>query len=216
MLDEARIPRSKIQVLWEALISLHISLAAVSVTFIVSFSVNAYFSRIESGLKALLHFRQTDLVYGHLATWIPSVLLAFVMWVVLRATARTSHGRRFLRWTAGIVSICIPAGVWISVYMTTSRPVGWPLAIAPFEILVVLVFTVRILSGKWRVPPWASLLLLAAHYAFWYIAPGSNHSTPGYAGLAGPTLGFCSSMVWGIYLIGLRTAEASEGSLVPR
>jgi hypothetical protein len=193
--------------LWEALFSLHVGLAATSVTFVLSVALEALFSRMETSIKFFLHVRQTDLVRGDLAVWIPSVSVALLAWLMLRATAHTRFTQRVLRSIAGIVTIFIPLPFWVILYQTTSWPLYWRCVGFPLEMTAALVFALRFSSGKWTAPSWAGLLLLGAHYVFWYFAPDSSPSISGYAGPLGPMLGFCSAVAWGAHVSRLRKVE---------
>jgi len=208
MSDGDQLIRSARRRLWEALFSLHIGLAGASVTLMLSMALDALFSRLETRINFFLHVRQTDLVRGHLTIWIPSVSVALLAWLMLHATAHTRFTQRFLRSIAGIVTIFIPLPFWVILYQTTSWPLYWRCVGFPLEMTAALVFALWFLSGKWKAPSWAGLLLLVAHYMFWYFAPDSNPSISGYAGTLGPILGFCSAVAWGLYVGRLKRAEA--------
>ena len=214
MLDDARLTIVKIRGFWEILFSLHIGTAVATIVLMVCFSVAAFFSRMECRIKILVHVEQTDLVYGHLTVWIPSVLAAVLLLIVLHASARTHFGQKFLQSAAGIMTICTPIVVSAVLYQTTAWPAGWLCLMALLEIVTAVVIALRTLSWKWRMSPLASVLLLAVHFVFWYGAAGSTYSTRGYGGPGGPILGFFSSMAWCLYVSRLGRAETNEKSHV--
>ena len=204
MSDEGQLIRGNIRHLWEALFSLHLAFAGMSMACIASIAVAAPFSRMECRINAFLHIRQTDFIRGYFATWVPSALAAVLIWVLLRTFARTRFIKEFLRSSAGAVTIFAPPAFWVFFYEQSFWPVGWPSRGAPFELAIALACTLLFLSGKWKAPPWVSFLLLTVHYVFWYFAGSSNPSYPNYAGPFGPTLGFCAAVVWGLYVSRLR------------
>jgi len=58
------------------------------------------------------------------------------------------------------------------------------------------------------------LLLLAAHYMYWYFTPSSNPAQAGYGEPTGPILGFCAAAAWGLYVSRLRNVSAVGAPLV--
>lgn len=214
MLDGGQPIRGHIRHLWEALFSLHLGFAAMTMVFIANPALDPPFSRMETRINVFLHIRQTDYVRGYFSIWVPSVLVSLLIWVVLRTFARTRFIQGFLRSLAGIVTIFTPMAFWVFLYEHTSRPVGCPWEEAAFEMAAALIFTLLFLLGKWQVPAWASLLLLAAHYVFWYFTPSSDPAQAGYGGPSGPILGFCAAAAWGLYVSRLRKENAVGAPLV--
>jgi len=223
VLPENRMPdggqqtRRKVRYLWEALFSLHLASLGVATVSEASFAVFAALSRMEAGTKILLHVRQTDYVSGYIALWLPSVLVGLLIWIVLRISGRTRITQKFLGSLAGIITIVGPFALWVPNCEEASWPVGWIYGGAPFETTAALVCALRFLSGRWRVPSWAGLLLLASHYAFWYFARFAPNANP--SGFCDPgafvtPLGFCAATAWGIYVRRLREVEAVGTSLV--
>jgi chromate transport protein ChrA len=184
------------------LFSLHLAVVGMSMAF-TSIAVSAPFSRMECRINVFLHIRQTDFVRGYFAIWIPSVLVAFLIWFMLRTFASKRLTQRFLRSLAGIITIVAPLAFWVFTYEMTFWPVGRPYVGASFEMATAVVCSLLFLSGKWKVPSWVSLLLIAVHYFFWYSGP------------SGQILGFCSAVAWGLYVSRLRRIEAVGTPLVP-
>ena len=203
--------RGKVRHFWEALFSLHLAFLGTSVTFIVSVHVLAPFTRLECRINNFLHIRQTDFIRGYFSVWIASVLAAFLVWVLLRTLGRTRFAEEFLRSVAGITTLFAPLAFWVFVYERSFWPVGWPYRGAPFEIAGALICALLFLSGKWRAPSRAGVLLLAVHYIYWYFAGSSDPAGPDYSGPFGPVLGFCSALAWGQY-VGLRAPPPAAPS----
>jgi len=199
MRDSRGVTCSRIRSVWEALFSLHTGLAGTAIAF-TAFGMDPCLFRMETSIKVLLHLRQTDLVEGYIASWIPAGFLALVVWLVLRATRRLCACQRFLRSTSGIVTLIVPLVAMAVSYLAAPQPMGWLYVVAPLEMAAVLAIVLRILSGKWRIPTLATLLLLALHYIFWYFALGAGPFRLVYVGPAGQVLGFVSSAAWSLFL----------------
>jgi hypothetical protein len=172
------------------------------------------FLQMEIRINRFLHIRQTDFIRGYFAIWVPSLLIAFLIWCLLRTFARTRVTQEFLRSVAGVITIFAPAAYWFYVYERTFWPVGWPYHGAPFELAIALVITVLFLRGKLRVPFWASVLLIGGHYAYWYYATEWVPFATNYASPAGPILGFCSAMGWVLYVSWTNGSRALNVSLI--
>jgi hypothetical protein len=190
--------------LWGALLSLHVAFVGMSMAFLASTAILAPFSRLECRINVFLHIRQTDYIRGYFSIWIPSVVVALLIWASLRALDRNEFVEEFLRSLAGIMTISAPLAFWVFYYAQTFWPVGWPYRGAPFEITAALVCALLYVSGRWEIPSWAGFSLVAAHFAFWLFAGSSNPSAADYSGPAGPILGFCATVAWGAYVRRLR------------
>jgi len=169
----------------------------------LSDATSAFFSRLECRIKIFLHMRQTDLVVGHLACWIPTVLVALLTWAVLRKTARSRFTGAFVRRAAGIITISTPLIVQMCSYGTTHWVEWWRPCALLAEMLIALALIWRFQSGRWKPLPLLGLLLLAVHFAFWWFVPDRVVSVmlpPGYSGPAGPMLGFCCAVAWCRYV----------------
>jgi hypothetical protein len=194
---------------WEIFFSLHISLAAVTTALIAFEPVMDRMAHVEMSINQLLHIRQTDFVRGHLATWIPTVLVASSLWVFLRWFSRTHAVRVFLRSLAGILTLLTPPVFWVSVHEINSWPFDWLSYIALFETAVVLICTLLFLRGRWKAPLLAIFFVSGIHYVLWYEAGASNLLITHYGGPIGTILGFCAAVSWAVYVNGLRRADAA-------
>jgi hypothetical protein len=96
----------------------------------------------------------------------------------------------FIRRAAGILTISTALVVPTCYYTETSWPEWWRLGALLCEMIIAIALIWRFQSGRWRPPALTDLLLLAAHFAFWWFVPGPSPRSPGYSGPAGPILGF--------------------------
>jgi hypothetical protein len=188
----------------EALFSLSISFLAVSLIFLFAPNLSIPFVHLEVSINRLLHIRQTDLIRGYLEYSISSAILAFCIGMLLRIFSRTRVTKEILRSASGIALLLAPPAFWFCHYQVVGWPFGWPYRWAPVELAVAVFCLTLYLLGKWPNPAWIGILLLAAHYNFWYWIPSSNPARADYAGPIAPILGFCSAMAWGLYVARLQ------------
>jgi hypothetical protein len=148
--------------------------------------------------RRLLYF-----VYAHSPFAIPTVLRndpysqyfaalvlasAVICFLFFRIAARLSAATAVLRISAGVVAV---AGLPLSLRLIQPFPV-----ILFVEIIAASVCVLMYVFGKWNVPYLISILLLGLHFAFW--SWGALHQMffwPLY-----PVIGFCSALVWALYL----------------
>src|SRR5262245_43760281 len=111
-IDSARPTRSRIRTrAWEALFALNLGFLINSMGFLGLFGnrISLLPLRTAVRIKLFLHARPTNNMDWHIAYWLPSVVVAFVVWVVLRIAAPKRVTQRFLEVPAGIATICAPA-----------------------------------------------------------------------------------------------------------
>lgn len=204
--------KNAIRYLWEALLALYLGFLA-TMAAMAKFTVLAAFGRLETRVNAFLHIRQTDLISGYFALWIPSTACAALIWLVLRLSARARLTQEFLR-LAGILIIAGPFEFWVGAAFIASAegrafwPVGWVHGAAPFEMVAAIGYAALFLSGRWQARPWPGVVLICAHYVFWYFAGmypygipiPLSHDPVAYA----PPLGVCAAVAWGAYVNELR------------
>lgn len=183
----------------EILLSLSVAYVIVSVAELQDHRIVAPFFRLEFSIDKLLHFPQTDFVGGHIAFAAASMALALCFWLALRLSAGAEVTKRILRSLAGPVVLAAPSAFWLYMYQKHGWPFGWPYRWAPFELALALVCVWLYIAGRWRFPIWF-VLLLVAHYAYWFWIPGGSDSASNYSGPAAPILGFSSALAWAIYL----------------
>lgn len=197
---------NSIRRLWEVLFSLHLSLAIVTIVLMASGGLRMLTVHMEIRINRFLHIRQTDFIRGYFEIWIPTVLAALLILVLWRAFARTRFTHKFLRGVAGIITILCPIVFWVLFYKQNQWSLTEIFVVDPFEMVVALVCALLFLMGRWRLPLWATVPLLAAHYAFWFLANPSNINYPNYAGPLGPILGFFAATAWVLYVDKMRMA----------
>ena len=198
---------SPIRWTYEILLALNVAFVTVSVVFSYWPALSIPFAHLEVYINEALRIPQSDLIRGYFEFAIPSIMLAALLWAVLRISAGTRMIQQFLRIVAGLAILFVPAGFWIYAYEHLGWPVRWPYRGAPLELAVVFVFALLFLSDRWPIPNWCGLLILLAHYAFWYWAPSTNPAMPNYSGPAAPILGLCASLAWGFYISRLRRSR---------
>lgn len=183
---------------WETLFSLHLAFALISMAFLTSDVFAGPCLRMEIRLNHLLGIRQTDFVRGYFALWIPSILLAILIWCLLRTFARSNLTREFLRSVAGIITVFMPLAFTVVYFKKMSWSLAWLDKVDWFEIPAALICVLLFLSGRWPLPALAGYLLLAMHFAYWYFVgqSGASSSFADYGGPYGDALGFCSALAW--------------------
>jgi hypothetical protein len=186
--------------LHEILFSLSIAFLGVSLLFLAPTSLRIHFMHLEVEINMFLHIRQTDLIRGYFEYSIPSALVAFFIWLLLRLSSDTRFTKEVLRSVAGAVLLLAPPIFWFCNYQVVGWPFGWPYRWAPFELALMIMCLSLCLFKKSLIPGWVGVLLLLAHFGFWYWVPSTNPALANYAGPIAPILGFCSALVWGFYV----------------
>jgi hypothetical protein len=194
----------------EILFSLNVSFAIASVVELEAHRVVAPFFWLEVATNKLLHVPQTDLVRGYIALAFSSMVSALGVWLVLRLSAASEITKTVLRSLVGVVVLFLPAGFWAYMYQRHGWPFGWPYRWAPMELVLALVCAVFYLRGKLHYPAWFGVLLLAAHYTYWFWIPGGSYYACNYAGPMAPLLGFSSALAWALYVSRLSEMDAAH------
>lgn len=136
--------------------------------------------------------RDTDPSRKYFAALVPAS--AALLFLLFRITARLSLTRAFLRTAPGVVAL---AGLPVALRLLEP----FPLALF-IEVVAAALCALLYLYGKWKLPSPISIFLLVLHFGFW--SWGALH----WLGLwmTYPLLGFCSALIWGLYV--RRVAEA--------
>jgi|SRR5271163_1718269 len=202
---------------FELLFSLNLSFAIVSIVDLEAHPVLSPFFSLEFSINKLLHIRQTDFIRGYIAFTASTVALALCFWLALRLSAGVTITKRILRSLAGPVLLVAPSSFWLYLYQKQGWPFGWPYRWAPLELALALVCAWLYIGGRWRFPIWFGVLLLGAHYAYWFWIFGGNYFASNYSGPAAPILGFSSALAWAIYVRRLpkESASAFGGEIGP-
>ncbi len=194
-------PRFKVaSYAYEFLLSLDVAFAIVTVVELENHRALAPFFQLEFFIHSLLHVRETDLIRGYIAFGVSSIVLALCIWPVMRLFARAGT----MRFVAGAAVLAAPLAFWVFMYQKYGWPLGWPYRGTPFEMILALASAQLYLKGNWRFPAWFSVLLLAAHFTYWFWIPGGNYSAANYSGPIAPVLGFASALAWALYVKSVR------------
>jgi len=111
---------------------------------------------------------------------------ATLLFVLLLGTMRLQLVPNVIRVVPGIVAV---AG--FPIYIKLLQGIPFALYVEPVAAAacVLLYF-----YGRWKLPSLVSILLLGLHFAFWFWGTPLE-IWPGY-----PLIGFCSAVVWAIYM----------------
>jgi hypothetical protein len=182
--------------LHEFTFSLNLALFSVTVLLLAAPALWNPLTNMEVFIKTTLHIRQTDLVTGHIAVWMPAIVVALCLWGILRATSNTASAAEILRSVAGLMALFAAPIFRLNVI----KSYGFPYEGIPIELILILICTIFYLTGKWQVKFWVGATIIVLHYIFLWIVLGGHNPLPGYFGPAGIILSFCSAEVWWIYV----------------
>jgi len=191
--------------LHEILFSWSIAFLAMSLIFLFASNLSIPFIHLEISINHFLGIRQTDLIRGYFTYLISSGALALCMSIVLHAFSDQRLTKWILRSGSGAMVLFSPPVFWFCYYQVVGWPFRWPYRWAPVELSTAAFCLTLYLLGKWTVPGWVSVLLLAAHYNYWYWTQSSNPEHSGYTGPIAPILCFCSALAWIVYVARLRS-----------
>jgi hypothetical protein len=111
---------------------------------------------------------------------------AALLCVLLLVTAQLRLVAKFLRVVPGIMAV---AGFPAYIKLLQGIPVALYAEIVAASVCVLLYA-----YGKWKLPSFVGILLLGLHFAFWF------WGTPFQIWSGYPLIGFCSAVVWAIFL----------------
>lgn len=205
-MDDSQTTRSRILVLAEALFSLNTAFAAMSLTFCASQSASLPFLHLEVYLNYHLGIRQTDYIRGYLTVWIPSLVLAICLLILLRFLSGLSLTKWIMQSMAGILIVLCPTAVWTCGYERNGWSLQWPYKMIWGEAALVLICICIFLKGSSELSRKIGLSALLGHCIFWYWfmgdglhLPNFNWEIPGYGGPFGMVVGICTLVVWSLY-----------------
>ncbi|PYX05743.1 MAG: hypothetical protein DMG88_20600 [Acidobacteria bacterium] len=181
----------------------------MSLVFCAIPSASLPFAHLEVALNQILHLRQTDLIRGHFEIWIPSLMLALCTWSLFRLARGLSLTKEVLRSAAGVVIVLCPSAIWTCGYERNGWSLQWPYKMVLSEPVLALICVWLFLTASRAAARWIGISAFLVHSLFWYwFTSDGFHSLewgiPGYGGPAGLILGFCSALVWGLYIRELR------------
>jgi len=193
--------------LHEVLFAMTIAFGAVSVLFLTFPGLSGPFVHLEVSINRVLHLRQTDLIRGYFEFLIPSCAVAFCLWLLLRLSSRTNFTEQLLRSAAGIAVLSVLPVFWLYLSQTQGLSFGWPYRGWPLELAAAIVIAILFLRGRTALPSSLLVLLLAAHFSFWFWIRG-NFQLANFAGPIAPVLAFMSSVAWVFYVQQARRVDA--------
>jgi hypothetical protein len=161
------------------------------------------FIHAEVSINRLLNIRQTDLIRGYFACLIPSAILAFTFWILLRLSSRTKLTAEILRSVAGILVLSSLPAFWLYASQLDGWSFHWSYIGWVLECTVAIGLALLFLQHRLPIPEWCCMLLATGHYAFWFWVRG-NLFMPDYAGPAAPILGLSSTVAWCMYVVQTR------------
>ena len=158
---------------------------------------------MEMYINYWLHIRQTDFVRGYFAFYVPATTITLCIWIALRLTSRSRLTDRLLYSMAGPLIVIAMPTYWHYMALKTNLwgwygSQSWRFGASPFEAIFVLAVIFVYLYGKWPLPWWTLLPLLAMHFFFWAM-PIHEIAVVG-SPIVAPLVGFCASSVWIFYI----------------
>ncbi len=217
--EDHQAQRSRVRVLLEVLFSFNTAFAGMSLLFCASSSASLPFIRLEVYLNHLLGIRQTDYIRGYFTAWIPSLILAIGLLILVRSLSRLSLTNCVLRSVAGIAILLSPTAVWTCGYERNGWSIQWPYKMIWGEAVLAVICVLIFLKGPWETSRRVGVSALLGHcvYWYWFVTDGLhlpnslNWGMPGYGGPFGMVVGILTLLVWGLYAY--QTREHSLGVL---
>jgi hypothetical protein len=187
----------------EALFALNTASSIVLFAFSASPETHVPFAHLEVLVNHLLGIRQTDFIAGHLAFWIPALILAASLWIALHAFSQTRFVNFVIKTLAGVFAFSLLPIVWVYVSSDRNRFFLWPYE-GLLELATVIIVIVLVSDRKWSLAIWLGFSGTLLHYLFWYCLLNGFHTPnwerPGYYGPSGPIGALFASLAWLAYL----------------
>jgi hypothetical protein len=195
----------------EILFSINIAFAGITLLFGSNPTISLLFAHLEVYINHLLGIRQTDFIRGYFECWIPSLLLALGIWIVLHVFQRTKITSELLKSVAAGAAIAIcPSAIWIYAYERNGWSLDWPYKNILGELLLALICIWLFVNLRWAAARWIGAVSIVGHCLFWYWFTGGRFygfewGIPGYTGPYGFIVGTSAMAVWGMYVRAVRT-----------
>lgn len=205
MVDNQSLRASRLRYFHEALFALNIALATMDVIFLYNEPLMRRFFRADVAINQLLHIRQTDLVFGYWAVFLPGIALALCIWLFLCLFRRSSLTNEILHSFAGIAAFTAFPVCWLMINYESNHRYGWvPFrSIQFYEVLLVLTLLsiALYLEPRRSVPLWASFSATLIHYGYWFWQFGTYSLFFANNGpfILVPIAGFLSAVIWLLY-----------------
>ena len=172
---------------------------------------NKFFSFFESGesplkskINASLQLHPHHSFGANLAFLLLALVITLLLFIVLRILLTSSFLKNVFQSTAGVISlIALPAGwLWVSRLIGIGEPFPngprWALYL---ELSAVAACAVLYFAGKWVLPSWLTVTLLAVHFGCWdFLLSGGPYFWRDPFRLIFPLAGFFATFSWGIHL----------------
>lgn len=217
---------------------------SLNLAFVFVFLVYIYWKALadridwEGYIRFKLHMHVSDFNSGHIAIWLPSVVLGLCLWALLRMTWRTRVAREVLRIVPGLVALFSIPSFWLYEQVPKAQyHSGVPIEAfhwgAPLEVALALYCAYRFVTSGWPASASRGVLLLSIHFGYWnllfltsnvwpdsawrgvlrlfvYWNPLAGGWPPGLTGPSGFVLSFCTGLAWWAYVRSPHTNTPTE------
>jgi hypothetical protein len=157
---------------------------------------------LQSRINSYLHLHPHHAFGANTAFLLLVLVLASLMFVLLRVLLASSLIARVFNSVAGVISLVALAIGWlcvagrIGVTPPLPNPPHWLLYL---ELVAVAGCAVLYFAGTWRIPVWLTIVLLALHFAYWgFIVSGGPYFWREPFRLVFPVAGFFATLFWGL------------------
>lgn len=204
-----------ISVAHEFLSSLNLAFAiTILVLYNISLQVFSPLVHLDSILNKVLHIRQTDLLRLYWVIFLMGIALTLVFFAILRLFSRTATVQEMLRSVAGFLAIgAAPCWYILAIYKGDLYYGHWWALFQHgrnYEFAIALACVLAYVKDWWPVPATGSILLLLAHYVFWFweFRFSFRELIWGWGGSEAvlPVLGLAAGLCWSLY-VSARQAE---------
>jgi hypothetical protein len=157
---------------------------------------------LQSRINRYFQLHPHSAVGGNIAFIVPALVLALLLFALIRIAVASSLIRKVFVSAAGIVSLIALPVVWLSVVRLIG--VAPPLPNPPHLLLYFELFTATAcaflyLYAYWPIPGWVSIAMLAVHFGFWdWIISRGPYFWLNPFSLIFPLTGFFATLLWAI------------------
>jgi hypothetical protein len=167
---------------------------------------------IQLKINSSLHLAPHNNVGANAAFLILTFGLSLCIFLLISFLATILPTKSFLKYS-GIVSLTLLPISWLFVSRLLDGVSSFSVlsnGMLLLETLAIAFCGIAFWNGKWNLPAWASIILLAAHFGFWHVICFGLYFWRSPFQSIFATVGFCSSLLWAIYVPG-RNSE-TEGT----
>ena len=196
----------------EALVVFYLVSSVFVAAFALSHRLSSLLFRLDSSLNHQLHIRQTDIVWGYWALFLPSALVTTCIWLSRRLfTSKATVGSAYHLATE-IASLAAAPVAWLVATYVGSHRYGWTVvgSYQFYEVLVVLAAVLSLSRRNFRYTLWLVAAVTCLHFLFWMKQFGSLYFLDGNQGAVSvlPILGLLSTIAW----FAFRPGEVGRGT----